>query len=131
MVKSLHGSSLQLLFDYCDFLNTDISLGSAVTYLRCGGIFKYKFVANLSLSLSVKEFWKSVNIWGSYGQEFSVLFFLTHSVEWREVVHLLVHVYNKHPDSETRNNGQNCANYTQNFMVFPKPTETIKVRYQA
>ena len=123
MVKSLHGSSLQLLFDYCDFLNTDISLGSAVTYLRCGGIFKYKFVANLPLSLSVKEFWKSVNIWGSYGQEFSVLS--------REVVHLLVHVYNKHPDSETRNNGQNCAYYTQNFMVFPKPTETIKVRYQA
>jgi len=28
----------------------------------------------------VKEFKKSVNIWGSYGQEFSVLFFLTHSV---------------------------------------------------
>ena len=27
------------------------------------------------MSLSVKEFWKSVNIWGSYGQEFSVLFF--------------------------------------------------------
>jgi len=123
VVKSIHGSSLQLLFDYCDFLNTDISLGSAVTYLRCGGIFKYKFVANLSLSLPVKEFWKSVNIWGSYGQEFSVLS--------REVVHLLVHMYNKHPDSETRNNGQNCANYTQNFMVFPKPTETIKVRYQA
>jgi len=28
----------------------------------------------------VKEFRKSVNIWGSYGQEFSVLFFLRHSV---------------------------------------------------
>jgi len=28
----------------------------------------------------VKEFWKSVNIWGSYGQEFGVLFFLRHSV---------------------------------------------------
>jgi len=27
------------------------------------------------VSLPVKEFWKSVNIWGSYGQEFSVLFF--------------------------------------------------------
>jgi len=27
------------------------------------------------MSLPVKEFWKSVNIWGSYGQEFSVLFF--------------------------------------------------------
>ena len=37
-------------------------------------------VANLPLSLTVKEFRKSVNIWGSYGQEFSVLFFLTHGV---------------------------------------------------
>ena len=33
------------------------------------------FVANLPVSLPVKEFWKSVNIWGSYGQEFGVLFF--------------------------------------------------------
>jgi len=46
-----------------------------VTYLRCGGTFKHYFVANLPLSLPVKEFWKSVNVWGSYGQEFSVLFF--------------------------------------------------------
>jgi len=55
VVKSLHGSLLQLLLDYCDFLNTDISHGSAATYLRCDGVFKYEFVANLSLSLSVKE----------------------------------------------------------------------------
>ena len=41
---------------------------------------KYEFVAKLPVSLPVKEFWKSVNIWGSYGQEFSVLFFLRHSV---------------------------------------------------
>jgi len=27
------------------------------------------------MSLPVKEFWKSVNIWGSYGQESGVLFF--------------------------------------------------------
>ena len=27
------------------------------------------------MSLPVKEFWKFVNIWGSYGQEFVVLFF--------------------------------------------------------
>jgi len=52
-----------------------ISQGSVATYLRCGGIIKYDFVANLPVSLPVKEFWKSVNIWGSYGQEFSVLFF--------------------------------------------------------
>ena len=36
---------------------------------------KYDFVANLPLSLSVKEFGKSVNTGGSYEQEFSVLFF--------------------------------------------------------
>jgi len=43
-----------------------------VEYLNKG------FFANLPLSLSVKEFWKSVNIWGNYGQEFSVLFFDSH-----------------------------------------------------
>jgi len=39
------------------------------------GILKHVFVANLPLSLPSKEFLKSVNIWGSYGQKFSVLFF--------------------------------------------------------
>ena len=33
------------------------------------------FVANLPMSLSAKEFLKSVNICGSCGQEFNVLFF--------------------------------------------------------
>jgi len=73
-------SLLQSHLKHCDFLNIDISQGSVATYLRCGGIFKYQFVANLPMTLPVKEFWKSVNIWGSYGQEFTVLFFLTHSV---------------------------------------------------
>ena len=66
--------------DCCQFSDIHISQGSVATHLRCGGIFKYEFVANLPMSLPVKEFWKSVNIWGSYGQEFSVLFFLRHSV---------------------------------------------------
>jgi len=52
----LRGSLLQLLLEHCDFLNIDISQGSVAIYLRCGGIFKYVFVANLPLSLSVKEF---------------------------------------------------------------------------
>ena len=72
---------------YRQFSDIHISQGSVATYLRCGGIFKYDFIANLPLSLSVNEFWKSVNIWRSYGQEFSVLFFLTHGVElqnWTE-----------------------------------------------
>jgi len=36
------------------FFKIDISQGSVATYLRCGGIFKYGFVANLPLSLPVK-----------------------------------------------------------------------------
>jgi len=62
--------------DCCQFSDVHISQGSVATYVRCGGIFKYEFVANLPLSLPVKEFRKSVIIWGSYGQEFSVLFFI-------------------------------------------------------
>ena len=52
----LHGSLLQLRREHCDFLNIDISQGSVATRLRCGGIFKHELVANLPLSLSVKEF---------------------------------------------------------------------------
>jgi len=63
------------------FLNTDISQGSVATRLGCGGVFVYDFVTNFLLSLTVKEFWKSVNIWWSYGQELGVLFFLTHGVD--------------------------------------------------
>jgi len=43
-------SSCHLLSD------TTITQGSVATRLRCGGIFSYHFTANLSLSLTVKEF---------------------------------------------------------------------------
>ena len=66
--------------DCCQFSDIHISQGSVASYLRYAGIFKHDFVANLPFSLSAKEVWKYVNIWGSYGQEFSVLFFLTHCV---------------------------------------------------
>ena len=56
-----------------------------ISYVRCRGMFKYEFVANVPLSLAVKEFWKSVNMRGSYGQEFIVLF-LTHRVEMSHVL---------------------------------------------
>jgi len=52
----LHGCVLQFFLELGHFLNIDISQSSVATRLRCGGIFKYKFVANLPLSLSVKEF---------------------------------------------------------------------------
>ena len=56
MGEVLHGSLLQLLLAHCDFLNIDVSQGSVATRLRCGEIFKYELVANLPLSLPVKEF---------------------------------------------------------------------------
>jgi len=40
------------------FLNINISHGSVVTHLRCGGMFYNDLIANLPLSLSVKEFLK-------------------------------------------------------------------------
>jgi len=42
--------------DCCQFSDIHISHGSVATYLRRGGIFKYEFVANLPVSLPVKEF---------------------------------------------------------------------------
>ena len=38
------------------FLNINISHGSLATHLRCGGMFHNDVIANLPLSLSVKEF---------------------------------------------------------------------------
>ena len=57
------------------FFCIHISQGSVATRLGCGGVFVYDFVTNFLPSLTVKEFWKSANIWYSYGQEFGVLFF--------------------------------------------------------
>ena len=57
------------------FLNIDISQGSVATWLRCGEMFNNDFIANLLMSLPVKELWKSVSIWRSYGQKSSVLVF--------------------------------------------------------
>ena len=56
MGEVLHRSLLQLLLEHCDFVNIDISQGSVATRLRCGGIFKYEFVANLPVKQTVKEF---------------------------------------------------------------------------
>ena len=69
----MHCFRLLLVFDIY------ISQGSVATHSRCGGIFSDCFIASFLLSLMVKEFSKSVNIWRSYGQEYSFSF-LTHSV---------------------------------------------------
>jgi len=71
----LHGSLLYSSLERGNFLNTDISQGSVVTHLRCGGIVSDNFAANLLVNLPVKEFWKSVNTWQSYDQDYSGFFF--------------------------------------------------------
>jgi len=43
--------------------------GSVATYLRCGGVVNNQIRNGLLLSLSVKFFFKLVNIWQSYEQE--------------------------------------------------------------
>ena len=53
----------------------NISHSSVAMPLTCGGIYNDIFIANFLLSVTVKEIWKSVIIWQSYGQEFGVLFF--------------------------------------------------------
>jgi len=58
------------------FLNSDISQRRVVTQSSCGGIINKGFVANLLVNLSVKEFWKPVNIWRSYEQYYSGWFFI-------------------------------------------------------
>ena len=59
------------------FSGRDVSQGSSATRVRCGGIVNDNFVAYLLVNLSVKKILKikSVNMWRSYGQYYSGLFF--------------------------------------------------------
>ena len=54
--------------------------GSVATHLRCGGIFSYNIITNVLLILRVKQVWKSVNIWRSWGVQNSVPIFGGHPV---------------------------------------------------
>ena len=56
-------------FRFSLFSYIDVSQGSVATCLRCGGIVNDDFVVNLLMNLLVTEFWKSVNISRSYGQD--------------------------------------------------------------
>ena len=53
----------------------NVSHGSLATRLRCGGMFHNDFIANLPLSLTVKELRKSLNILRSYRPKYSGMFF--------------------------------------------------------
>jgi len=57
-----------------------ISQGSAATHIRCGGQRGIGFVANFLENTTVKEFWKSADIYASYEPMYSDTDFLTHCV---------------------------------------------------
>ena len=78
----------------------------ATLYLKRGGIFKDKFVAYLPVSHSVKEFRKTVNIWGSYGKSLVSLF----SKKNKQAKHTCRHQHAKF--AESANIKDNCADET-------------------
>ena len=63
------------LVNFVGFSVIHVSQGSVATYVTYGGM---QCIANFLLSLSVKEFLKSVKIWQSYCQKFRGLVFLEH-----------------------------------------------------
>jgi len=67
-------------FQKCNNLR-ECAQGSVPMRMRCGGFFNdHLIITCLLLSLVVIFFLKSVNIWQSYGQEYSVLLYFTHGV---------------------------------------------------
>jgi len=67
--------------DYRQFSDSHISQGSVATHIRCGGIFKHDFVANLPLSLLANFFFENRLIFGEIiGKSLVSCFFLTHGV---------------------------------------------------
>jgi len=50
------------MVNFVDFSLIYVSQGSVATYVRCGGMSTQRCIANFLLSLSVKEFLKSVKI---------------------------------------------------------------------
>jgi len=57
------------------FLCTTVLQGSAATRMNYGRTFNDFFIANLLLSVTVKEFWRSARIWQSYGEKWNGTFF--------------------------------------------------------
>jgi len=61
-------------------LSTTVLQGSAATWVNAGEIFNDFFIANLLLSVMVKEFWRSVRILQSNGKKYSGTFFRTQCI---------------------------------------------------
>ena len=77
LVRSVFCLPTRLLSIIVSFSWIYISQGSVATQLTRGGIFNNNFIANCQQNASVKEFWKSVNIWQRHRQTQSGTFFGT------------------------------------------------------
>ena len=55
LCASLFTQFLSMAFSW-----SHISQGRVATHLRCGGIFNYHFIAHLSQSLTMQEFWENL-----------------------------------------------------------------------
>jgi len=67
-------------------LSTTVLQGTVATRVNNGKIFNNLFIAHSLLSVIVKEFWRSVRIWQSYGKKLSGTFF-------PDTVYLLVFIF--------------------------------------
>jgi len=76
----LHDNLLHSGLEHGNFLNSDISQGSVATRLRCGGIVNEEFCCKFTTESVSEKFWTSVNIWRSYWQDYSGLFFSTQCI---------------------------------------------------
>jgi len=76
----------QLFYGQCNFrfLSTKVLQGSVTTHVNHGRIFIDFFTANLPQSVTVKEFWKLVNISQSYRQKYSGTFFSGHEIDTKK-----------------------------------------------
>jgi len=63
-------------------LSTTVLQGSVATRVNCGKTFNNLFIANLSLSVTVKEFWRSVKIRRSYSKNQVAPFFRTRCISY-------------------------------------------------
>jgi len=71
-----------------------------VTHLGWGGVYSKNFIANCLLILTVKEFWKSVNIWRSYEV-------------YKKWCHFLAHPVYSEPYTSTCNKRDSCRSVLQ------------------
>lgn len=65
-----------LLLLYCHYCHLSLFNQSYSDCSMKNGIFNYRFTTNSLLSMLVKEFWKSVNIWPKHKKSILALFYL-------------------------------------------------------